>query len=199
MKDHLKQFCLVRSLQSEQHSCGLPILEAFMSGRCHIMALALHEANGGDIVVITPKEDPNYLIHAGVYRDGKVVDAQGYNSAHDWSGMWRTKSYEFNGDFRRVNRAELISMMPNKECTKQEISEAMPLAIALIKAGNLDIRVWESPPPAKSYSHIVESEPDSEIFIKAMSAEPKTFIYQKPSPSRAEIQENARHMNSIQR
>ena len=150
------------------------------------------------VVVITPKHDPDYLIHAGVYRDGRVIDAHGYTSAHDWAGMWRTKSMEFDGSFRRVNRAELMAMIPERG-GDDEMAAAMPLARALVNAADVDTRAWKTPPPAGSFNHVMEAEPDEEIYANALSSPHRPVPHLAPSPSRAELQANAARMMSMQR
>lgn len=185
-------FSNVRTQQVAPHSSGLPALQAFTCGRCHTLAVSLQDQMGGDLVVITPKNKPDYLIHVGVYKDGMVGDASGFFAAEQWANMWRYASHEIDGSFRRAGRAEVMAMIPERGCGDQEIAEAGALASALAAARHLDPRAWSVAPPPGGFDYN-EGPPvdDRMVFEEALAKPERSFQPLVPSPSRAELASRA--------
>lgn len=140
-------FSAVRRLQPLGHPCGKSTHEAFTSGRCHVLAYALQDAMGGEIVVATPPHDRSFLVHAAVHKDGIVSDGSGHTASGAWAEMWRHMAAEPDLEFRRASRAEVDAMMAHRPATKDEVEMARPYAAALVAARGIDPRVWRAPLP----------------------------------------------------
>lgn len=143
----LDLFSAVRDAQAQRHPSGSSVYDAFTAGRCHVLAYALQDAMGGDIVVATPPHDKSFLVHAAVHKDGIVSDGSGHTASGVWAEMWRHMAVEPDLEFRRASRAEVDAMMAHRPATKEEVDLARPYAAALAAARGIDPQAWRAQLP----------------------------------------------------
>ena len=154
MDEMFEAFVAVREQQSAHLPSGLPAYQAFVQGGCHILAYAVQDRLGGDLVVVTPRDEPDSIVHVGVLRDGIVTDAAGHSDSGYWSRSWALKAAP-DAMFRYTTREEIETRLkPYDLPTESGLMAAGPLADALAAAVPVDVLAWRSMLPVGSMLHI---------------------------------------------
>lgn len=131
-----------RSLQIIPHPSGQSNHEVFSAGQCHVLAVALQQRIGGELVLLTPAHDPDHLVHAAVLTKGIVADADGYRCSGTWHAIWDQLRDGEPMSARLTSRAELGRLMPHSPIDASSLAAAKDYADALAGGWNLPIAAW---------------------------------------------------------
>lgn len=151
------EFEAFRAVRREQAAIllsAMPAYQAFVQGCCHALAYAVQDRMGGDLIVITPRDQPNSMVHVGVLKDGVVTDADGHSQSGYWGESWGMKAAP-DAMIRYTTREEIeTSIKPYDVSTPTVLAAAVPMAEALVAARHVDTNAWRSFLPVGALRHI---------------------------------------------
>jgi hypothetical protein len=104
----------------------------YLEGRCHLLALALQDATGGDLVVLASMNDRDELVHVGVLHNGRILDANGASTPDAWHGYWNEDAQENGCSMSQRPREEVMDMMSHVANSPAETRSAADFAMTVL-------------------------------------------------------------------
>jgi hypothetical protein len=185
------EFARIFELRRERHADGYRAETNYVSGSCAVMATALLNEMGGELVMLVVRDEPEFAMHFAVHRDGIVSDVDGHFELGTWRKAWADK---FNKDLA-VTRStpalmeELMNIAtygPERNVVSEaDLDRAAPLAKALADARGLDPAAWWIDPsrrirPEHELPHDADEAWRTALARGPMPAGPTTTLHPVP-------------------
>lgn len=153
MPDHGEILANLNAAKVARHpDLGIANYEAYLYGHCHILAIALQQRIGGELIAVVRPDDEEHLIHAGVRINDKIHDVVGVTEQDRWHMGWAYSHQDPDCRIIPVTRDRLERMMPHRPVTKKAIDAAKSVVDALEPTVGTPPKLYIGRPPPGSLS-----------------------------------------------